>query len=524
MAVSETMGAVPAFVTSRPAASRMAARTARWIGVAAFLCFALTGGGRIVGSDEVTMLELSRALLHRGIAVPVGATLDGPDGRHYTKNAAGQAVIALPLVAVAEAAATRLPLPEPRRALAVRFVVSFFNALIAALLLASFYRTVRALGVRPRPALAASLMLGLTTPIWVYAKSFMAEPLQALGLLLALAGSSQAAAGDGRAAWWAGLGAALAVSVKLSMLPLALLCLWPLLGARPSAWLAPLMMLALALAGHALYDQARFGTPFETGYGAQATPAAYSTPLLVGLYGLLLSSGKGIAWFAPALWLAPAGWRAMRRAGRPPSRAAVAVALAAAFAVLLYARFEHWAGDGSFGPRYLVPLLPLAFVPVAFALNEASRLRKVLAALLAVAGLAVQVGGVAIYFGAQMREAGDYPYTRPLSDPQFMSDSHFIPYRSPIAGHWRMLARNVREHLAHRSPRLSGEGEVDARVGVSARDQQVLLHALDFWWLYAVYAGVPTVPVLAAFLALLLVTGWSALRMLALATDEARAP
>jgi hypothetical protein len=501
----------------------IATRTARWIGTAAFLCFALTGGGRIVGSDEVTMLDLARALLHGGIAVPVGATLDGPDGRHYTKNAAGQAMLALPVVAAAEVAAARLPLPEPRRVLAVRFLVSFFNGLIAALLLAAFYSTVRALGVRPRPALAATVMLGLTTPIWVYAKSFMAEPLQALGLLLALAGSVRAAAGAGRGPWWAGLGVLVAVSAKLSMLPLALVCLWPLRGARPSAWLAPLVLLALALAGHALYNQARFGTPFETGYGAQATPSAYTTPLLVGLYGLVLSSGKGIAWFAPALWLAPAGWWAMRRAGGPPARMAVSVALVAAIALLLYARFEHWAGDGSFGPRYLVPILPLAFVAVAFALGEAAGLRKVLATALAIAGLAVQLGGVAIYFGAQMREAGDYPYRLPLDDPHFMSESHFNPYHSPIVGHWHMLARNAGEHLGGQFPSLSGGGEVDPRVGVSAQDQQQLLHALDFWWLYAVYAGVSLVPVFAVFVALLFATGWCALQMLAAVADEGRA-
>jgi hypothetical protein len=214
----------------------------------------------------------------------------------------------------------------------------------------------------------------------------------------------------------------------------------------------------------------------------------------------------------------------MRRAGGAQARAAVTVALAGAIAVLLYAKFEHWAGDGSFGPRYLVPLLPLAFVPVAFALNEATGLRKALAAALAVAGLAVQLGGVAIYFGAQMREAGDYPYRGPLNDPHFMSESHFNPYHSPIAGHWRMLVRNAGEHLARRAPRLSGEGEVDARVGVSTQDQQALLHALDFWWLYAVYAGVPMVPLLAAFVVLLFMTGWSALRMLAAAADEAHAP
>src|SRR5439155_21520838 len=164
------------------------AATARWIAVAAFLVYVVSGGGRIVGSDEVTMLELSRAMLRGGIAVPEGATLAGRDGRQYTKNAAAQAVLATPLVVAAEITAGAAHLSPPRQALAVRFVVSFFNAIVTAILLAAFYLIARRLRVGPRAALGATLMLGFTTPVWVYSKSFMAEPLQSLGLLLALAG------------------------------------------------------------------------------------------------------------------------------------------------------------------------------------------------------------------------------------------------------------------------------------------------------------------------------------------------
>ena len=39
------------------------ARTAGWLGLAAFLAYAATGGGRVVGSDEVTMLELAETIL-----------------------------------------------------------------------------------------------------------------------------------------------------------------------------------------------------------------------------------------------------------------------------------------------------------------------------------------------------------------------------------------------------------------------------------------------------------------------------
>ena len=38
------------------------------------------------GSDELAMLELSRAMVHGGIAVPEGATTAGPDGRNYTQE------------------------------------------------------------------------------------------------------------------------------------------------------------------------------------------------------------------------------------------------------------------------------------------------------------------------------------------------------------------------------------------------------------------------------------------------------
>jgi hypothetical protein len=189
----------------------------------------------------------------------------------------------------------------------------------------------------------------------------------------------------------------------------------------------------------------------------------------------------------------------------------------------LYCRFQHWAGDGSFGPRYLVPLLPPAFLLVAFALHRASRALRRAALVLGVAGLLVTLGGVGVYFGAQMREAGDYPYTLPLEDPRFMSDSHFNPRFSPIAGHWAMLARNLGEHLQGAMPRISGAVAPEGRLGLSPADQAALLHGLDFWWLYALYAGTSTRPVLAAVLLLTALTGVALAWLLAAWRAEARA-
>ena len=538
--------------------------TALWVFVLSLLVFVVSGGGRVVGSDEVSMLELSRGLIAGHVWVPEGATLKGLRGRDYTKNSAAQAVLALPLVAVSEAAARAGRLDPQRTRLAVRFGASFFNAFVCALLLAAFYSASRLMGASRRAALLATLMLGFATPLWVYSKSFMAEPLEALGLLLTLYGASMSG-GSPRPRGMApdrvaALGAFIAISAKLSMLPLACGALVPYLVAPRRTWRWPATGVVAALIGHACYNVARFGTPLETGYGAQATPAAYTTPLLVGLYGLLLSSGKGVAWFAPAVWFVPASVREWLREGRrgeglaarlgmgtPRGRLSWGALTATGLALLLYARFQHWAGDGSYGPRYLVPLLPLLLLCMAPWLAPhrkaipRPRLRLALVAL--ALGILVQAGGVAIYFGAQMREAGDYPYALPLEHPRFMSDSHFNPRFSPIAGHWRMLLRNVGEQLRGEAPRLdlkssaaeapsaapNGDATLnpesrDARTGLSAAEQRSLLHGLDFWWLYLGYAGVGgNTPIVLAGLLALLAAG-AALRLRAALRSESEAP
>src|SRR5262249_52040303 len=87
----EPDGRVRGCVEARPGLGMR--RRAPWaIALAALLTYAFTGGGRIVGSDEVTMFELSRAITHGDIRVPEGATMRGPDGQTYSKNTWGEAL------------------------------------------------------------------------------------------------------------------------------------------------------------------------------------------------------------------------------------------------------------------------------------------------------------------------------------------------------------------------------------------------------------------------------------------------
>jgi hypothetical protein len=50
---------------------------------------------------------------------------------------------------------------------------------------------------------------------------------------------------------------------------------------------------------------------------------------------------------------------------------------------------------------------------------------------------------------------------------------------------------------------------VDPRTGITHDEEQALLHAIDLWWLYAGYAGIPKVPLGIAAIALLAGAVWA---------------
>jgi hypothetical protein len=528
-------GATPAAVATR-------------LGWAIALLFAATAGGRITASDEYTMFRLTEALVTRGaVWVEAGNAERGPDGRLYPKAALGQALASIPFYAAGRVASAAFP--PARRDLVVRAVTSLLNPVVSGALAAVLFLLFLAFGASPRGGFFWALAAMVTTPLWVYGKSFLTEPLLALGLVAGLYGAVRFREGGGRGfAFLAGLAWGFTVLVKYALLPAVVLLGLPFVPAfarrARAAWPAAAALVACALVALA-YNAARTGSPLGSGYGRQATAAAFTTPLFVGLYGLLLSSGKGIVWFAPLTALVPAAVvAARRRLGAP----ALGIGLACAGMTLVYATFEHWAGDGSWGPRYLVPFVPLALSLVVAA--DASQPwrgpeRRLLVGGLALAGLLVQVAGVGIYFGAQMREAGDYPYTRSLSDPSFMAESHFNPAKTPIAGHARMLVRNAAAHLAGEWPRITpgataaapadlpatpadvgaaAPGAVSTvereRLAVPPAQVRALTRGLDFWWAYAAYAGLPRAPLLLAFALLLAASGaafaaaWRALRRL----------
>jgi hypothetical protein len=114
---------------------------------------------------------------------------------------------------------------------------------------------------------------------------------------------------------------------------------------------------ALAIFTLMAFNLLRYDDPLATGYAGQG----FDTLPLVGAFGLLFSPGRSIFLYAPPLLLSAACFPRFWRRNRP---LAEAILLVGGVALLVYGAWWAWDGGASWGPRFLVPLLPLWMLPL----------------------------------------------------------------------------------------------------------------------------------------------------------------
>jgi hypothetical protein len=147
----------------------------------------------------------------------------------------------------------------------------------------------------------------------------------------------------------AGIFLGLAIMIRLDSVVL-LPAFWP--GRAGSRKLLKLLLGALPfLLVIGAVNLIRFGNPLSDGHGQD--PALAFSPLSGGLTGLLISPGKGLLWYCPVFVLALFHNRDLR------------TWMPFAISLLLHGMIHDWTGGTGWGPRFLVPALPLLLMPLA---------------------------------------------------------------------------------------------------------------------------------------------------------------
>ncbi len=426
----------------------LGARTSpRRVGLQVLALFALiylsTWAGHYTSGDGSFKIAWAKGML--GYPSEIGP---GPSGV-YSKYGIGHTLLAIPPLAIAHFIQTRTGVRCEAALYTLLFVVNgaLFLALVA-YYLAHFY-TAGAVWF-------TVLIMGLASTWWPYTKLDFSEPLVLtavfLGFVLMRFGYPM-------------LGMAVAGFSMIirfdSVMILALMVLWYLHANRS---LRAGVKIALALApsvGLFLFaNYIRYHSLLDRGYAGER----FSNPFLVGLDGILFSSGKSIFLFSPALLLGAWGWK--RFAHRAETRSDAWLFLGICMAqILFFAKWWDWSSDDSWGVRFVIPGVVLMCIPMVTILHRRALVIPVVLVGVAVQLLAVTVGGLT--FVELMRSS--HPQREALyvgggRNHIDFEDLRFDPKYSQILGNWIMV-----RYLLHIPPE-PGKGDDPSKVGTELQD------------------------------------------------------
>lgn len=364
---------------------------------------------------------------------------------------------------------------------------------------AVLYLTARRLGYRAARSVAVALVFGLATYALPFTRSPQSEPLQSLLVMLILHGLVVTRTSGGR-------GGAVRIALCLAPLTLTKFYAMALLGppllagaflterARGElgagrAGRARLMIMfcgaTVALALQMLVNLAVRDSLFRFGYVLDRDIRGFTTPLYEGLFGLTVGMTKGFWYYSPVLALALFTLRGFIRRHPEAGWFILGCTLMHFFG---YAKWWAWHGDWHWGPRFLLPVVPLMSLPLldapdlwrAEAERGPRRRRAAACAALLAASLYVQIIAVAsthihYYYTLYARTRIERQYDVrqfPVTDDLWMS--HFIPSLSPLIYHHRLLMRRIG---------LAGEEDVPWRFQ-EYHYWSVELPVLpwEFWW------------------------------------------
>jgi hypothetical protein len=361
------------------------------------LVYIFSAKGYIQVSDTTFSIKTTEAILTSGrldITYEDGYTVKAPDGRSYSKYGIGLPLYFIPLFAAGQGLARVTGLPAAEL---IGFLISFANIPFTLLTLVLFALLLRLFGVTGMYARLLTVGLGLGSLCWRYSGYDFSEAMQMGLLLLAVFSVIRGTNGAVMVGGWGFAGLILVKLVHVTLFPIFL----GYLLARPrgirrrmgnaALFTSPVM---LALGFIAWLNLVRFGSPLESGYGSEASqffPSHlwYTIPKLLG------SLDKGLFIFSPVLFLGLFGWREFAR--RFPWEAVLCGALVVSN-LMLAGAWHSWVGGWSWGPRLLVPAIPLWLLPAAFWLDHRrTRAWFAVATLVTLASIGVQVPGVLVW-------------------------------------------------------------------------------------------------------------------------------
>jgi len=425
-----------------------------------FACYLFTMTAMIQSSDGLSMFATVESVVRRGeidsnqllwMGLQQGSF--GSDGDLYSRKGLGTVLLAWPLVWLARGWSS----------MGLVHAALLLNPLLTAWTGALLYRTGRRLDWPQATAIATALIFGLATLVWPYTQTFFSDPACAWGLFAAFYGLlAYRQTGQKRYLFGSGLAWGLAYltrTVNLVTVPIFAFGLLAALYHRHTpdeppprslgaaiklfttqwrsftGFVIPIVIFGLA---SLWWNYLRYGNFLDSGY---VESERFDGPWLFGVAGLLVGPARGFFWYSPILLLGFWGWGWFRQHARWLFWIIIATCVSY---ILLYGKWYMWHGGYSWGPRFLVPIVPFCALLVGPAWDRMMAARqgglpmRVGAWLLLALSIIVQWLGLLAPFGLVQ------DWLAAVVTPLFAPETFTQVAYSPLVNQWRYLTA---EHI-----------------------------------------------------------------------------
>lgn len=451
----------------------------------------LAGDGIVVGREEITLQAQMHPILQpaRDYDFWTTSAIPGRDGKTYSKYGIGQSLVAIPLYGIGQLWEVVFVegdsvWPEGWYARLAASMLNSFALFGCSWVLMLFSRE---LGFQNGTSRWLVVGFIFSTMAWPYVKTFYPQPsVTFLVLLMVFSAYQWRKTLEKRWLWILGLAVCLAILFRASsMIVLPVLVAYLIFGLPPQkrwSWVFPItFLLGISFGLTLIYNELRFSSFLETGYHE----IAWTTPPILGLYGLLLSPGKGIVMYAPLVIIGAVSGIIFVREHR--SEAWLFLGLWISF-LLFYAPYNFWTGGFNWGPRFLLPVLPFAILPIGSLMEEKSiRGAKWLAILFISLGFFIQFPAIIVDHSRYLSS-----YVVESDSPDAYNQTIYNVSNSPILQQWPVAIELIQAYRDPEIREISRQAiwqilQTDPKV---PNEQAILIseflrqNTIDFWWLH----------------------------------------
>ena len=436
-----------------------------------FLIYILTAGGHLYSLDGEKLFLVTKAMVEEG-------SFRIEDG-NFSPYGLGPSFFAIPFYFAGKVVSSFVKAMEPIEI--TRGTCSILNSFVTALTCVVLFNLLRAFSISFRTTFLTAVLYGFGSLAWPYSKYFFPQALAGLCLLGGVSSLIQFNLKEDRTwVYKAGFCAGLLIFTRFEGILFLPLGAGYILAGRQSAKamqgkkflnlitfsIFPFIFILFSL----IYNYIKTGVYLNPG-GSYCNVSDFSTPLLIGLYGNILSPGKGLVFYMPVILLSIAGLRFFRY-----KREAVFISLIAFVYLLFYSKWWDWSGDWAWGPRLVVMLVPLFFIPVGFLLERVKikSVSGILIFFISILSIFLQLIALPITFNEYLREV----YRSPERKINFMNSEvrirphHFVPRLSPLAAQVLLIKERIE---------LLREGK--EFTGRDYYNREVHAPIFDFWYI-----------------------------------------